>query len=48
MLRTIIEKEFLEKILTLRFLVALLLSFGLTTWAGFLSVPSCICRVFSH
>ena len=31
MLRTIIEKEFLEKILTLRFLVALLLSLGLTT-----------------
>ena len=31
MLRTIIKKEFLEKILTLRFFVAFLLSIGLTT-----------------
>ena len=31
MLCTIIKKEFLEKILTLRFFVAFLLSIGLTT-----------------
>lgn len=31
MLRTIIQKEFLDKISTLRFFIALLLSFGLTT-----------------
>ena len=35
MLRIIIEKEFLEKILTLRFVTALLLSIGLTTVSAF-------------
>ena len=35
MLRTIIEKEFLEKILTLRFFTAFLLSIGLTTISAF-------------
>lgn len=35
MLRTIIEKEFLKKILTFRFLTAFLLSIGLTTISAF-------------